>query len=450
MRFQASFKYAISLIFPKSDRRSSAKKSMTGAMICIGLSLIPIIVVLTVTSSMISGMTERIIGLSSGHVEAFIASKAEEVSSLQNFYAMAEEICTFDGVREAFPEVSLNALAGGKKERLGVEIRAVQPDIFTKNKSFQSFFQVTEGNLNDFENPPEGNTGASLRRAVIGSYLAEKLELHPGDTFRLITTKKTGKTVTPKLTSFTVSAVVTSGYQELDALWVFIPLETAYAVIPLNTSSFRMIINTDDAFSPLLQKVRRSLQMNFRGTANFFTWNEVNESEFENFSSTRVMLVFVMLLIVLVASVNISSALIMLAMERKKEIAILKSMGAKNSFISFAFLIAGTASSLGGIIIGLPLGLLVSYKINSLINITEKIVNGVSKGMNLLKGIPASKISEIKLLDPAFYLTEVPVEIPWNSILGILFCTILLSAVVSLVPAIRAGREKPNEILTKN
>ena len=92
----------------------------------------------------------------------------------------------------------------------------------------------------------------------------------------------------------------------------------------------------------------------------------MNATEFENFSSTRVMLVFIMLLVVLVASVNISSAIVMLVMERRKEIAILKSCGASSSGITFSFLLTGLACGTGGVMAGLPVGLLLSVNANAL------------------------------------------------------------------------------------
>ena len=74
MNIKASFFYAKSLIFPKTEKKSSARRSFIGAVFCIGLSLIPLIVVINVTDGMIEGMTQRLIGLSSGHLQALYFS----------------------------------------------------------------------------------------------------------------------------------------------------------------------------------------------------------------------------------------------------------------------------------------------------------------------------------------------------------------------------------------
>ncbi len=443
MKIKASFMFARSLIFPKAEKKSSARRSMIGALLCIGLSIVPLVVVLTVTNGMIEGMTERLIGLSSSHLEALIAKNSKYIVSEPAFSNFAEEVKKVDGITNAYPQVSLTALAGGKKERTGAQVRALPADIFIKNKAFSSLFTTIEGNLSDFV--------AGEKNAVIGQKLAEILELHPGDTFRLITTKTgANNTLTPKLTSFKVSAIVSSGYQELDALWVFVPIDVAYKNIPLNTAGFSLMMETEDAFSPYLSKIQSDVEKVIGRHANVYTWNEMNASEFENFSSTRVMLVFIMLLIVLVASVNISSAIVMLVMERRKEIAILKSTGASNSGITMSFLLTGVACGMGGVMIGLPVGLLFAVNANSLVSGAEKVVNWFGKLLNLIKGVPVSEIREIHLMDPAYYLSEIPVDIPFGQIFGIVLATLVLSLLVSFIPSYKAGKEKPIVLLTKN
>ena len=426
MNLKASLMFTKSLLFPKAEKKSSARKSMFGALLCIGLSIVPLVVVLTVSNGMISGMTERLIALSSSHLEALVARNSLVVKNAERFELFAKEIECIDGVINAYPEICITALAGGKKERSGARIRAVSPDLFIRNKDFTSLFSVTDGSFDSFK--------AGEKTAIIGQKLSESLDLKAGDTFRIITTKTSGGITVPKLTSFKVGAVVSSGYQELDALWVFVPLDVAYSSLSLSAADYSVMIETADAFSPLLEKVRDDVQEFSEGYANVYTWNEMNAAEFENFSSTRVMLVFIMILIVLVASVNISSAIIMLVMERRKEIAILKSTGASSKGIALSFLLAGLSCGTGGVLIGLPIGLLLSVNIN-------EIISGIEKFINLFY--------EIKLMDPAYYLTESPVTIPFCEVFGIVCATLILSLLVSVLPSLKAGKEKPCELMQK-
>lgn len=434
MKLAASLMFAKSLILPKTDKKSSARKSLFGAMICIGLSIIPLIVVISITNGIINGMTERIINLSSSHIQAYVASGIDEVKNLESFTEYGEGVKSVNGVKNVYPEIDISALAAGKTKRSGIEVRAVDKDIFHKNQSFNELFEVLEGNIDDF-----AQEGGKI--AVVGSKMAEELGLNAGDTFKLITTRSRKGKITPKLTIFKVGAIVSSGYQELDQFWVFIPLEAAYSYLSLESASYHILVETEDPYSPELVRIQRDVQRYFGHYANVYRWEQIHTGEFENFSSTKVMLVTIMMLIVLVASVNISSAIVMLVMERRKEIAILKSVGATPGGITFSFVIAGFACCFGGVLIGLPIGLLFSVKSN-------EIIRGIESFLNFFTTIFHG--AEIRLMDPAYYLAEIPIDIPFNQIFIIIFLTFVLSIIVSIIPARKAGKEKPLELFRKN
>lgn len=443
MTFKSSLLFARSLIFPKSDKKSSGRRSLSGALFCIGLSIVPLVVVMNIANGMISGMTERIIGLSSNHLNAYVSSSLKDVKTAQSFNNYADSFYDVDGVLAVYPEVDISALAAGKNYRTGAQIRAVNKDIFEKNHYFKDLFGVESGNLNDF-------TQGDGKVCLIGKKMSETLKLQPGDSIRIITTKNNGGKIAPKLSSFKVAAIISSGYQELDELWIFIPMETAYSSLSLSSANYNVMVETGDALSADLVRVQKDLAVKLGRYANVYRWDQINAAEFENFSSTKVMLIFIMMLIVLVASINISSAIVMLVMERKKEIAILKSIGATPAGITLSFIITGMACGAGGILIGIPMGLLLSVNANGLILKLEKLVNWFNKIGYLFRGVSLDEVSQIKLMDPAYYLQNIPVDVPFGQIFFIAASTILLSFLVSLIPAIKAGKEKPLDILRKN
>ena len=449
MTFKSSLMFAKSLIFPRAEKKSSARRSLWGALICIGLSIVPLVVVLSITNGMIQGMTDRIIGLSSSNIQAYVSPKLKDTQNADSYRAYAKQFLEVDGVLQAYPEIGITALAAGKKMRTGAQIRAMDKDIFSMNKAFKELFTIIEGDISEYENQSDEDDTSAQKNAVIGQKMSELLELHAGDTFRIITIKTNNGKQSPKLTSFKVSAIVSSGYQELDALWVFVPLETVYQFVSLDNASYTIMIDTPEAYSPDLVRIQRELKTKFGKYMNFYRWDQVHESEFENFSSTKVMLVFIMLLIVLVASINISSAIVMLVMERRKEIAILKSIGATPSGITFAFIITGMTCGLGGLALGLPFGLLAAVNANQIVKIIEKVVNLFARFGYLLKGVPADEINAIKLMDPAYYLQTIPVNLPFSQLLLISLSTVLLALFVSIIPSVKAGREKPLDILRK-
>lgn len=434
MTFKSSLMFARSLIFPKTEKSSSARRSLFGAMLCIGLSIVPLIVVISVTDGMIDGMTERIIGLSSNHLQVYISPKLSSVNNINTFEEYATSLTKINGVKKVYPEINLFGLAVGKNERCGIEIRGVNQNIFEENNSFKKLFTVIDGNINDF------NDSQNIRQIVIGKKLSEDLQLKVGDSLKIITTKTTAGKITPKLTSYKITAIISSGYQELDQFWVFLPIQSCYKNLALDSASYNIMIETPDAFGSQLVRIQRDLRKTVGRYANVYRWDEIHTAEFENFSSTKVMLVFVMFLIVLVSCVNISSAIIMLVIERQKEIAILKSIGATPRGITISFLLAALACSTGGLIIGIPIGILFTIFSNELVKGIEIILNCLTSLVNGAK---------INLMDKAYYLEEIPVEIPWLKILLIIIAVWVLSLLVSYLPSRKAGKEKPLDILRK-
>ena len=259
--------------------------------------------------------------------------------------------------------------------------------------------------------------------------------------------------VVPKTAAFTVSGIVSSGYQELDALWVFVPLEAGFEFLASNVSRVFIGIKTKDAFSKNLYAVQNECQKIAGKGYGVYTWQELNRSTYETFNTTKTMLLFIMFLIVLVASVNVSSALIMLTMEKRKEIAILKAIGASPKEIRLTFVLTGFFTGLGGVIIGLPLGILCAIKSNEIISFFEKIVNIFAYLRYTVSHVGAGAAAEgfisVRLLDPEFYLTNIPIAVPFAEIFAIAAVTLLLSTVVSLIPAYKAANEKPLESLRK-
>jgi len=147
-----------------------------------------------------------------------------------------------------------------------------------------------------------------------------------------------------------------------------------------------------------------------------------------------------MALIVIVAAVNVSSATSMLVLERQKDIAILKVSGATTRGVANIFIYGSFLTGLTGGIIGISLGLLIGVNINSVLRGLEMILSFFS---GLFKG------GEVKILDPGFYLETIPIIVDWTTVFLIGLFAILCSILASWIPARRAGKLKPMELLRK-
>lgn len=439
MKLSSIFLICSRIIKPKESALSNARKSLIGAVFCIALSLIPLTVVLVVTDGMIDGITNRIVGLSSFHMQAAqVRNFSDTEENLLVLEDVASKLKENPNVLNTYIERQGTVLAAGKTGRSGATVRAVEDKLFTENEAFIEYLEVVEGSASFSTN----------KSCVIGKKIAELLGLSVGDTIRLISTKTTlTGSVMPKITTYKVEGVVSSGYQEIDALWVFIPLESGFDYLSSAASTICIGIEVnnpfDGSFYTTVREINNSLPTGF----SLYTWQELNASQYENFASTKIMLLFVMFLIVLVACVNVSSALVMLVMEKRKDIAILKSIGASNKGIGLAFIFSGGIAGCFGTLIGIPLGILCAVNINSIITLFENIINGITKLFYFF--VDGSEYVPISLLDPAYYLESIPIIIPGKEILIIILGTILLSVLVSIIPASKAAKEKPLNIIRK-
>lgn len=439
MKLASVFLICSRIIKPKDSALTNARKSLLGAVFCIALSLIPLTVVLVVTDGMIEGITNRIVGLSSFHMQAVqVRNYSNTDDNLLALETMAQKFLENPKVLNTYIERQGTVLAAGKTGRSGATVRAVEDKLFTENKAFAEYLEVVEGSA----------SFSSKKSCVIGKKIAELLGLSVGDTIRLISTKTMASgSVIPKFSNYTVEGIVSSGYQEIDALWVFIPLESGFEYLSSAASSIYVGIEVENPFDADFYSIAYDLDSTLTPGFSLYTWHDFNQSQYENFASTKLMLLFVMFLIVLVASVNISSALVMLVMEKRKDIAILKSLGASNGGIGLSFVLTGGAAGLLGTIIGIPLGLLCAVNINSIITLFENIINIFNKLIYFIAD--KGEYIPISLLDPAYYLETIPVVISGKEIGIIIVGTILLSILVSIIPAKKAGKEKPLDIIRK-
>ncbi len=443
MKLASSFLLAFKFLLPQHDSPSNARKSVVGAILCIALSLVPLIVVLVVSDGMIEGITARTVSLSSFDLQVVpYGIKSADASQYDEYNNLAKLVSTVDGVKSTCVERQGIGLAAGKNGRMGATVRGVSENIYNENESFRKYLNILDGEFDISTN----------KDAVIGSKLAKDLNLKVGDTVRIISSRSnTNGKIVPRFSTFKVKGICSSGYQELDALWVFINAKTAFDLFSTASSKIVIGVETENPFEMDLYKIANDIENKLdeeNEFASVYTWQELNSTQLENFSTTKMLLLLIMSLIVLVASINVSSSIVMFVMERNKEIAILKSLGASPNGITFAFLFIALFIGFFGIVIGLPIGILCAVNVNSIINFFEMIINFV---LSLVYNIFASSkdFVPVSVMNPEYYLETIPIVLPFNELCAIVILVLILSVVVSIIPSIKAGREKPLSILRK-
>jgi lipoprotein-releasing system permease protein len=317
----------------------------------------------------------------------------------------------------------------GFKGRTGVTIRALQPD-FWQDPGSAKYLEVIEGKA-AIENGSE---------ALLGEALARTAGVGVGDTIRVMTTRAApgGRNI-PRTTLFTVKGIVSAGYHELDSLWCLVSHDAGKRILDDTLSRAYLLVKIGDPYTGAQEAARR-LQAALRFRFGVYTWQELQSSQYDSYASTRQLLLFIMTLIVMVAAVNVASATSMLTIERRRDIAILKAGGACPREVSAVFVLAGLITGVTGALCGTSAGLLIGVFINQIIHGLERFFSFFSR---LFAG------GDITILDPGFYLETIPIVINGNTVCAIAALTVVCSALAAYLPAVRAGKQKPETLLRK-
>jgi lipoprotein-releasing system permease protein len=372
---------------------------------------------------MIRGITGRYLELGTGHLQIYDYITHDEFPhELQN------KINSFPEVRGSWRERQGLGIILGKDGRVGAAIRAVENG-FWKDPGSAEYLEVIAGSA-ELESDNE---------LLLGRGLAETLGAEPCSIVRLMTIRvdEEGRNF-PRVTLFTVKGIISSGYRELDSLWCVMNYETGRVLLSPELYRSFLIVKVNDPYKNADKTAEQALAVTGVGYG-VFTWKEVQQSLYRSFESTRQMLLFIMALLVLVAAVNVSSATSMLVIERQRDIAVLKTGGASPGFIQQIFLWGAFLTGLAGAAIGIIMGLFIGREINPIIRGLEKLFTFLSTPWG----------GEVRILDPDYYLQTIPIIIDWKMVFTIAVFTLLCSCLASAMPARRAGKLKPLEILRR-
>lgn len=415
-----------------------------GAVAGVALSLVPLVMVQQVAEGMINGITARFVETGTYHMQAVLRGAPDEGIDVA---ATAEWIAERDGVVHATPERQGFGLVFTGRARTGVTIRAVPQRFYAEDERVRSFFEMEEGEFS-----VDGD-----EKIVLGVETARRLAVSVGEEIRLMTVRPLGEgRILPRVSRFTVVGIVSTGYRDLDRLWVFIPYERGLRIIPDETARDFVGIKVADPWvipNPIVGRGLRAL-----GTAEerravveqmeaiesgldmrwvLYDWYSLEEGRYVSFLTSRNLLAFVMAMIVLVAMVNISSALVLLVVEKEEEIAILRATGTRSVDVALVFVVAGILIALVGAVIGAATGLLLAINVNELLGGLESVLAGIAS-------------RNVQLFSADFYLERVPVVIAPEPLFAAILLALLLAVGAALIPAIRASRVPPQRILRRH
>lgn len=337
-----------------------------------------------------------------------------ENDGIRDFDKLAQRLSSLPHVVATSPTLYEEVLISSRSRAQGVVLKGVDPAREVKVGTILR--HLREGSLAGLS-----QTFPNADPIVIGKELASSLGVFVGDTV-LVTSPQgyvTPLEVVPKFRHFRVVGVFDSGFFDFDATWAFTNLPAAQRLFDLADVASVIEFKVDDIYKAqqVAEEIRRAAGKGFDTS----TWIEQNHSLFSALRLERLVTVLTIGLIVVVAALNIFIALVMMVMEKNRDIAVLMSMGARQRQVWAIFTLHGVA--IGGL--GTVLGLLVGY--------------GLSWFGNAFKLIP--------LQADIYALSSVPFHAHPLDGVWIALAALLISFLATLYPSLSAARLDPVDIL---
>jgi lipoprotein-releasing system permease protein len=372
-------------------------------------------VVMAVMSGFEETLRDRLLGINA-HVA--IVRSGEPMHAYDQVIAQVEKQ---DGVIAASPTIYGQVMLTAGSRVSGVVVRGIDPDRVNKVVDVQSF--VKEGTLAGLkaQHPiaVEDRT-VLLPGIILGERLANQLGVFLGSPVQVVSPlgSPTAIGVIPKVRRFVVVGVLRTGMSEVDSTLVFMGLAEAQKFFELGDAVTNIELRVGNVNQSRQIADRLQQQLGFPYFAE--DWTRLWPNLFSALELEKTVYFLVLLLMVLIGAFNIVSTLVMVVMEKKKDLAILRSMGATQQSIRRIFLLKGCLIGIVGTISGVVLGLLVCGLISQY---------------------------QFKLPDGVFLISTVPVRVYASNFVLVACASFIVCLLASIYPARQAAKLDPVEII---
>ena len=264
---------------------------------------------------------------------------------------------------------------------------------------------------------------------VLGDQLADNLGVGIGDKITLIMPKVnlTPAGMIPRIKQFTVTGIFSVSYQ-YDAYYAFINIHNAQKIAEIGDKVSALQLSMNNVYNaPIIKN-----KLNGGAIPSYYfarDWTDENKSFFDALKMEKTMMFFILLLIIAVAVFNLLSSLVMIVTDKRRDIAILRTMGMSSRQIITIFIYQGFIIGMIGTILGVLLGILLSTYATEIVNAIQYILH-------------------TQLINASVYLIDyIPSELIWSDVLKVAVISMILSFLATLYPACSASRVQPVEAL---
>jgi len=408
------FELLLALRYLRSQR-GERFASLVGWSSAVGMAIgvMTLIVVMSVMNGVATEIRDKILGFSS-HVE--IQGPGDTFPNWNEWLTIAKQL---PHVEQALPYISTQTLANHRHRSTGAILKGIDIEHDTTIAAF-----ITKGT---FLKQPIGNK--HVFEVVIGKDLAHKLSVSIGNSIRLLSPSSgiSPMGATPRMRAFKVVGIFDSGFYEYD---VGLILTSMLAVQRLNrlgneVTGIELHLTNRDQATQVANAARNSLPP----SAWVTDWQHRHKSFFQALKMERTAMAIILFLIVVVAIFNMVSSLVMVVMEKRKEVAILKTIGASHASIVRIFLLMGIILSSIGTLAGLLAGIVLSLNLEAIVAWIEKVSH-----TTFLSG-------------DVYYIDHIPAILDTTSVTLVAAMSLFMGILATIYPAWRAAQIPPAEAL---
>ena len=383
-------------------KRGLARVTAIAAVLGIGMGVAALIVALALSNGFRDEMRDKILQGTS-HISVVRA----DGRAIDNYSDLANRLRQLDGVVTSSPTTYDGAIARGPNDTGYAVIRGIEN---APGQSTQLRQWLTQGSLGSlFESSTEPN-------AVIGSELASRIGVSTGAVFLVIPASESAAGQTRRLR---VAGIFRSGLFEYDSTWIYVAFDTATALAGNDHAASVMSIQVRDPDN--VKQVVANVSNTLGSGYTIVDWQQANQPLFAALALERRMGLFIIGLIIAIAALNITTMLILVVVERRRDIAILNALGATRTGVMLLFVIEGAVVGAIGAIAGVVVGL-----VACLIGNHYKLVS-----------LPADVYS----------ISNVPLITKPTELLLAALIAFALSVLATIYPARAASRMRPVEAL---
>ena len=417
----SNFEFLIAWRYLRSKRAEGGISTMTWiSLVGISLSVFALIATLSVRSGFRAELVDTILG-ANAHVTVYTQpikdNKGNVYRGFKDYENVNSIITSIDSVNRAAPLIRGQVMASANATTTGVDVFGIAPE------NILSIRRVSDPktSIGDIKNFSKG--------LAIGSGVSQALNVSIGDDIQLIspTGVKTAFGTSPRVKTFEVQYIFTTGRYDMDKIRIYMPFKSAQEYFDRDNlaDEIEVLVKEPNQIDKIVEKLSSATN----GKFVFWTWKDASGNYLRALEIEDNVMFVIMSILVLIATMNIISGLVMLVKNKSRDIAILRTIGLSETSVLRIFFLCGAMTGILGTLFGTLMGCAFALYIDPIFS----FINVISGG---------------DVWDPTIRgIYSIPAQLRWEDVLTAVLLSLGLTFSITYFPARRAARLDPIEAL---